>query len=201
MPLRATLDAPVALHGDDPWIARNAAQIAGACGDTLGEIKAYEAIVTRFPNFSAAWVSLAKARAKNEDHGGAAEAWRSASAIWPERLNWRTNLAAELFATGRLDEAREEYARLSLLNPNDPDIWWGLGQAREKDQQFAGAIEAYREGLRHVPEHAGLHYYLAKALVHEDQSDEAREIASAGLTLDPENKGLQQLAKELQANP
>ena len=106
-----------------------------------------------------------------------------------------------MFDAADYGSARIEYRALAEARPTDADAWWKVGQTHEREEDFVAAIAAYRKGLGHAPEHAGLHYYLAKALLHEGQRDEARAIVGQGLKFGPDNKGLQSLMESLNEVP
>ncbi|MBN1314638.1 MAG: tetratricopeptide repeat protein [Anaerolineales bacterium] len=58
------------------------------------------------------------------------------------------NSLAELYASyGRWSEAEGEYSLYLSLLPDDPNVWFALGQVREQQNRIADAISAYSETL------------------------------------------------------
>ena len=198
---RSDLALVIEAHPFDLWLHRNGAQLDMALGELGTAASHWEDLTKIYPNFIPAWPLLARAHADNKAPALAAEAWRKACALRPDRRDWRLALAGALFDAADYGSARIEYRALAEARPTDADAWWKVGQTHEREEDFVAAIAAYRKGLGHAPEHAGLHYYLAKALLHEGQRDEARAIVGQGLKFGPDNKGLQSLMESLNEVP
>ena len=60
--VRADVEAQYSLHPDDPFLARNLAQLQTACEDTGAAAKTLDALVALYPGYDAAWELLAQAR-------------------------------------------------------------------------------------------------------------------------------------------
>lgn len=194
---RGDVARAIETHPYDVWLLRNAAQLDLASGNPAAAKDKLTRLLELSPIFTPAWPLLARAHADTAAPPLAAEAWRKACGLRPDRRDWQLALATTLFDAKDYAAARAEYLALAEALPTDADAWWKVGQTFEREEDFPAAIATYRRGLSHVPEHAGLHYYLAKALLHEGERDEARSLAEQGLKLDPNNKGLEELLESM----
>jgi predicted Zn-dependent protease len=195
--LAPALDAMHAAHPDDVFLALKRAQVHYAAKDAAGAAVIYQALTVARPAYATAWRLLAGAESAAGNHIAAAAAWRAASRLRPDHREWTRSLAATLIDADQPDEARRTWRSLVALDPTDHAAWWGLAQSYEQVGDYAAAIAVYREALVALPEHAGFHYYLAKALAVTGQGAQAREAAARGLQLAPGDPGLQALVATL----
>lgn len=185
---------------DDPFLRRNLAQVLMAKGDHDGAAAHLQSLVDAHPDHGAGWVLLARCLAEAERGVEAANAWCSACAVRPERRDWQHHHAAGLAKAGQQGEAQVVWRGLAESQPSDIQAWWLLGQSYESDGNPTAASNTYREGLAHNPDNADLHYYLAKALAANGETEEALAVASRGVELAPDNAGLKRLREELSSD-
>ena len=75
-----------------------------------------------------------------------------------ERVAKQTNAAEAWMTAGqnllRLNEfvqAREDLETAARVDPNLPGVQTGLGQSREKNADYEGAIQAYKKAVEQIP--------------------------------------------------
>lgn len=195
--VRGNVEAQCKRYPNDPFLARNLAQLRFACGDNHAAAEGLDALVAAFPRFDAAWELLARARAAEKAYPQAAAAWRSACALRPERQDWRAAIGESLFLGAEYPAARIEWQALTVANPASVQAWWRLGACHEREGNLPAAIATYREALRHLPRHPGFYYYLTKALIANGDNEAARATLEEGLRSSPGDSALRELADTL----
>ena len=90
---------------------------------------------------------------------------REAVARAPEVASHHLDLSAVLIATNRFDEAAGEIDRALALDPAVGRAWFALGVVKNRRQDIAGAITAYRTALELDPEDRGARQNLANTLL------------------------------------
>jgi Ca-activated chloride channel family protein len=113
------------------------------------------------------------------NHPKALEAFEGAAQARPEDVQARINLADGLYKNGKFDEAEVIYQALG----QDPAAAvagaarYNLGNTRFQKQDFAGAVDAYKEALRLEPENPDTIRNLELALraLQEQQQQQQRE--------------------------
>jgi Ca-activated chloride channel family protein len=87
----------------------------------------------------------------------------------------RTEKGNELYKEGSLDRAREEYGRAQALVPMAPELPYDLGNVLYRQENWAGAAEAYEKALgsagRELAPSAA--YNLGNALFKDEKYDDA----------------------------
>jgi tetratricopeptide (TPR) repeat protein len=101
------------------------------------------------------------------------------------------NLANELFAGGRLDEAIGHYEDSLRLLPDDPGAHTNLANALAKVGRFDEAIGHYEAALRLHPDFAKAHGNLAVVLQGRGRLDEAIQHYQEAARLQPEDADAQ----------
>jgi len=71
---------------------------------------------------------------------------------YPEDVNYRGYLVFAYLKTGKEPQAMEQMEEILKLRPNDLDLWLQLARLREKNNQIAGAVRAYKRVLEISPE-------------------------------------------------
>jgi len=85
--------------------------------------------------------------------------------------------AAQAFMNAKYEEALEELSMLESRYPQDILLKRYQGLALDRLAQYDKAVSTYREGLKIAPHNIPLHYYLAQALLHKrDLNEAAREF-------------------------
>jgi tetratricopeptide (TPR) repeat protein/predicted O-methyltransferase YrrM len=87
---------------------------------------------------------------------------------------------------GELPQAEGLYQQLLVANPQQPELWYALGEVRHRLRKLPEAAAAYENALRMQPERVGA--YLALAEVYKDQGkrDEAVNAYRQALHLNPQ---------------
>lgn len=98
---------------------------------------------------------------------------RKAVKIAPEFAHGWYYLALLCRATGDTDEAARCAHKVTVLGPTGVEGWELLAAVQQSRGNLAEAINACREGLKHSPEAARLHYSLAQLLREDCEFEEA----------------------------
>ncbi len=187
------LAALEAQSGDDPVRLRTLALAQAAAGRQDAALASFERAVVLKPDYTAAWISLARFLIDLERPREAMAAAREATLLAPnDKLAWHL-LGLALHALDLLDQAAEAQRRAIALDPEFRDGWRWLGYSLETDGDLIGAVQAYERALalRYEPKTA-LHLALLGPSFANDmaQIDWARErvprelqsLASSGFT-------------------
>ena len=106
---------------------------------------------------------------------------------WKEFDSWkqmgRTHTEACRFA-----EAVECYQRCTSIQPNEPDGWFGLGNALEKMGNQEAALSSFREVLKHNPAHYGSWLRIGDLHMVASHTTEAIECFRKCTILNPKNE-------------
>ena len=79
----------------------------------------------------------------------------------------------KVFSPENLQKSLTEYERATALSPNDYRVWLGLGKARERSGDAAGAELALRKSLELAPNYAQVQWTLGNILLREGKTSEA----------------------------
>lgn len=109
--------------------------------------------------------------------------------------------AKELLKEGRHDEVVRLLEPLTILEPDDADIWRLLGMAQASLGDLADAVDSLDRAVRLEPNVAQNHFNLAVALQAKGDAERARAEAERALELDPHYTLARQLFDELPAPP
>jgi predicted O-linked N-acetylglucosamine transferase (SPINDLY family) len=156
--LLAALEAQA---GDDPVRLRTLALAQVAAGRQDEALASFERAVVLKPDYTEAWISLARFLIDLERPREAMAAAREATLLAPQdRLAWHL-LGLALHALDLLDQAAEAQRRAIALDPEFRDGWRWLGYSLETDGDLVGAAQAYERALalRYEPKTA-LHLAL-----------------------------------------
>jgi len=200
-PARIEVEEQYEQYPDDPFLARNLAQLQMACDDPNVATKTLAELVALYPGYDTAWELLARAHTGAKQHGEAATAWRAALALRTDRSDWRAALGEALFADAQYSASRVEWQALLAENAKNEQAWWRLGQCYDREKDYPAAVSTYREALTHLPKNAGLYYYLAKSLKANEEPDAALDAVETGLRIAPDHEALQALAVEMAPKP
>lgn len=197
------LAALAAQAGDDPVRLRTLALAQAAAGRQDEALANLERAVVLKPDYTEAWISLARFLIDLERPREAMAAAREATLIAPDdKLAWHL-LGRTLHGLDLLDPAAEAQRRAVTLDPEFRDGWRWLGYSLETDGDLIGAAEAYGRALalRYEPKTA-LHLALLGPSFGTDmaQIDWARErmprelqrLIEAGFTTEAPHRLLEQ---------
>lgn len=130
-PFAAALDKR--LKGLEHELARHPPPTRAECGHTLGA-----------PRFAQLYEDLGSARANVGDYDGAIKAFENALACQPRGLALHEELAAELFHSGRLAEARAAAERGRAIDGDGTALDPMLGQLDFLEEHWADAVARFR---------------------------------------------------------
>jgi tetratricopeptide (TPR) repeat protein len=125
------------------------------------------------------------------DSADAVKQLRALLRIVPHHAEARHDLAQNLAALGRYDEAFAEFDEALRLRPNDPTIHNNLAVALAQTGRLDDAIAHFKDALRLQPDYPAAHNNLALALVKAGRFDEAITHYNEALRLDPNYRDAQ----------
>jgi tetratricopeptide (TPR) repeat protein len=102
-----------------------------------------------------------------------------------ERVREFNEDGARLFEKGEYDHAREEFQAALMLQPNNPDLLFNLGQCSERLGQPARAEQEYQECLRNDGNHVKGRHALTVLLVNSGRLVEAQRMVQGWLSHEP----------------
>ena len=104
---------------------------------------------------------------------------RKAVKIAPDFAHGWYYLALLCRATGDMDEALRCAHKVTVLGPTGAEGWELLAAVQQSRGNLAEAIEACREGLKHSPQAARLHYSMGQLLRQDCEFEEAARAYAA----------------------
>ena len=113
-----------------------------------------EDAVHRYPDSFEAWDALSIACEASGNAAGAERAARKSTQLMPKNAEAWLGLGKLLIGQRRFQDAVEPLQKSIALNPRNGEAHFALGECRKGLGDLAAAAEAYRETLRHVPDHA-----------------------------------------------
>jgi tetratricopeptide (TPR) repeat protein len=146
-------------------------------------------ILDQQPQYTEALIERGQLLHQTGDHRGAAEAFRAAAAVAPERVGIRLELARQLRLLGRLDDAE---TLIDNLIESDPKLFGAQverGHVRRGRGDHAGAALAFEAAATIDPEHIPLRLEWIRALRAIDRDAEAEVLVDNVLARDSSNIG------------
>jgi tetratricopeptide (TPR) repeat protein len=137
------------------------------------------------PREGSAWCERALQLQRQERTAEAAEAYREALRLEPNRTLAWFGLGLALRRLGRQQEALAAYQQAVRVAPDFAQAWYRLGRLHEQQGEYPEAIHAYREAVRGEPDHAVAWYDLAILCREEGRLADAVEAFLATLRLKP----------------
>jgi tetratricopeptide (TPR) repeat protein len=148
----------------------------------------YQTAINIDPYFTEAYQGLGRVLARQEKYDQAIQQWRQAQRLDPQLIGVRRLMARAYQKQGKLAEALSELRSAVNINSNRWRIYQALGSVYLQLQEYKAAKEAFEKVLELKPDLAPIAKFgLAKALIEEDQLEEATEI----LRQMPQNKAIQ----------
>ena len=90
----------------------------------------------------------------------------------PLARNAHAAVLEKTFNMDAIARSLAEYEAAVALSPHDYRLWLGLGRARERDGDRAGAEQAYRRAEELAPNYSRIHWALGNLLVRDGRTDE-----------------------------
>ncbi|MBT6276953.1 MAG: tetratricopeptide repeat protein, partial [Chromatiales bacterium] len=100
-----------------------------------------------------------------EQFDNALGGYRSALALEPGALPYKSRLAAALQAVGSIADATVLHREVLEASPNDAQAHFNVGTALKRAHDFAGALAAFRNAVDRAPHDGRLRFALATLLI------------------------------------
>ncbi|MEO1524987.1 MAG: SycD/LcrH family type III secretion system chaperone [Planctomycetota bacterium] len=108
-----------------------------------------------------------------------------------------------LLNLGQFDEAEDIFKLGAELDMYDERMWMGLGAARQKNGNFAGAVDAYAVAVTLTPDNPVIALRSAECLIADGRKEQAEQALHACLAFaeeEPQHADIQSRAEALLAN-
>jgi tetratricopeptide (TPR) repeat protein len=161
----------------------------------LGSKEAHESAVTLFEaalkaddNFALAHFGLAVSLVATNNRWKASREIRKAIQLDEGNAEAHRWLGDLLVSSPRrlYDQAIQSYLKASELSPDSPEVFVGLGDARQAKGQYDEAVADYQKALALQPDNARVYYGMGKILYTEKQQyHEAVEAYQKAIQLEP----------------
>jgi len=185
----ATYRRAIELNPDLSWSYHNLGEALAKLGKLEEAIAAFRCAIELNPDFSWSYHHLGDALDRQEQWEEAVVAFRRAIELNPEHFGSYVGLGQSLAKLGQLDEAIVAYRRASELEPEAEWIQHRLGEVLQQRTQLdledaiasyhravelnPDDVQAYRKLLQIQPDNFEVWLQLGKALVKQEQWEEA----------------------------
>ncbi len=163
-------EAAYRIKPDSPPVLVNLGYAALRNGATDDADAWFRRALAAHPGYAKAVHGLGRVTAARGDVAGALTAYDRALALDPSMLDARADLADALAQTGRIDDAVREYEAVAAVQAT---YGFELGNLRFRQNDAAGAIEAWRRALAVEPAWADARDNVAVGLLALGRADEA----------------------------
>jgi tetratricopeptide (TPR) repeat protein len=120
-------------------------------------------------------------------HDDAKKHYQAAVDLRPAHFRAHHRLGRSLAREGKLDEAIAHFKTAIRLSPDEKQFHSSLGEAYLRRGDFAQAEAEFRRVLESPFSHAATLVKLARALIGQGRTDEARDVLDQALRMDPDN--------------
>ena len=167
------------------WYARLRGASAARRGGDDEAVVWYERAVARAPGDLGLRAQLiGQYRARNDEERALVHL-QAAAGLMPPSADLRLEIGRSLLALDRWPEAERFFAEAATLDPRMERAWDGLGVARTRRGDLAGAEAAFRRGLEVAPASAVLYEHLGDALLGGGRVEAALQAYERAVTLAP----------------
>lgn len=149
-----------------------------------GAADEFTATIDRSPWFPAAYLGRASAREAQGLYDRADLDLQAALRIWPDNGDTLLSLGRLNARRGRLDQALENFLRVTQIDPALPDPWYEMGLAYSRRSQYDEAIGALRTCLDKNPRYPRANLSLGDAYEKRGLLDMAVGIYQRAAALD-----------------
>lgn len=171
-----------------PQAQVGAARIFLRKGDLEQALEKYQTAINIDPYFTEAYQGMGRVLAQQKKYDEAIQQWRQAQRLDPQLIIIRRLMARAYVRQGKLAEALSELKSAVNIDPTRWRIYQALGRVYLQLQEYNAAKLAFQKVLELKPDLApGAKFGLAKALIEENQLEEATEI----LRQMPQKKAIQ----------
>lgn len=197
----AALERAAALRPGEPATLVRLGELHESRGENEAADRAFETALEAAPHTAAALAGLGRLALGRDDAATAVRRLEAALREAPEADRLRVPLAMAYRGLGDTDRAASLLAEAGDTAPPLDDPWmdevWGLehgplgalnvGQARMREGDPAGAVEAFRAAVAAAPDEAATHANLGHALAALGRLDDARRSLERALELRPDS--------------
>jgi tetratricopeptide (TPR) repeat protein len=127
----------------------------------LGE---FRAAIAADPNFSQAWLYLARVQRDLFEMEESEKSFRKAIEIDPDYLEARSTFGGMLLDTGNVDESIRQLNAAVQRDPKHALSWSLLAQAQRMKELYADSIDSAHRALKLNPSNAETYFWLAESL-------------------------------------
>lgn len=155
-------------------------QQARAKGDNQTALGFHKHAVELDPSFAMAYIELGTIYNSLHEHDLANANLKKAFDL-KDRVSEHEKMRIAAFYQVSLDDTKgviQSYKMWTQTYPQDWPPWANLANIYTDIGDYSQAIEAGKEALRHMPDHAGPYYVLARAYERANQIDEAKAIGA-----------------------
>lgn len=203
----AAFRSAIELNPDLSWSHHNLGEALAKLGQLEEALAAYRRAIELNPDFSWSYHHLGDVLERQQQWEESVAAFHQAIELNPEHFGSYVGLGKSLEKLGHLDEAIAAYRRASELAPQADWIHYRLGEVLQQRTQMdlEGAIvsyrraielnpddvQAYRKLLQIEPDNLEVLLQLGKALVKQEQWEEAIVVAQKAVELNPNSETFQ----------
>jgi Ca-activated chloride channel family protein len=129
---------------------------------------------------------------KNKEYSDALKYYESAQKQAPDKVDLSDEMAQSAYRAREFEKAEKIYQQAESGKKNSAqkgDNQHNLGNARMKQENYQGAIDAYKESLRHSPNDDRTRYNLSEAIRKLKQQQDNPPPGGGGGDGDPQNSG------------
>jgi protein O-GlcNAc transferase len=179
------IEAAIVANPAIPAYCNTLGVVRRAQGDSAGAKIQFERALALDPTYAAAHVNLGNLAEESGDMESAAARYKEAlqHQFTPATLN---NLGRVLLGLGKSAEALEQYALARGMDPNDPEAFFGVGNAQRALGHWEEAIKAFRTAIDKGYDYAEVQFSLGLVYQAHGQADEARAAMARALELNPD---------------
>jgi tetratricopeptide (TPR) repeat protein len=166
------------------WAQLELARAYQAEKDFVPAAEAYQAVLSVSPDDLDATLGLGYLARDNRDRMGALRKFQEAAKVHPREPGPRAEIAVELCALSKFEEAREIYRELLAEFPDHPWGWIGLGQVFRQLGDRRAAVDAFGGAIRQNDKNLYAYIELAAEARENSNFDEAELLAQKALAID-----------------
>jgi tetratricopeptide (TPR) repeat protein len=160
-----------------PQAQVGAARVFLRQGEFEQALEKYQTAINIDPYFTEAYQGMGRVLFRQEKYEEAIQQWRQAQRLDPQLIAVRWLMARAYQKQGKLAESLSELKSAVNIDPTRWRIYQALGRVYLQLQEYNAAKQAFQKVLELKPDLAPVAKFgLAKALIEEDQLEEATEI-------------------------
>jgi len=180
------------LRGDPRALSEQAHPLLAA-----GHVKEAAGLIDRLlrdhATYPDTWLLAGRLQLLRKDYSAAEKALRHYLELSPQSAQGLFQLGLVMLAQNRFPEAADIFGRTTQLKPDFGPAYFNRGFALARAGQRREAMAAFRESLRHNPEHLESYLLLADLHLQVGEQAAARELLNQADAVDPKHPRLKAL--------